>query len=69
MFALEYFPMVAGCRRFINGDLIAAGLSPLAPKPFTGCQPLVLAVVLPRVRILLLKQRLPDEVILSLWNG
>ncbi|MEQ1546208.1 hypothetical protein [Methyloglobulus sp.] len=43
MFALEYFPMVAGCRRFINGDLIAAGLSPLAPRPFTGCQPLVLA--------------------------
>ncbi|MCX7106621.1 MAG: zeta toxin family protein [Methylococcales bacterium] len=31
-FALEYLPMVAGCRRFINADLIAAGLSPLAPE-------------------------------------
>lgn len=30
-FALEYLPAVAGCRRFINADLIAAGLSPLAP--------------------------------------
>jgi predicted ABC-type ATPase len=32
MFALEYLPTVAGCRRFINADLIAAGLSPLAPE-------------------------------------
>ncbi|MEI8574077.1 hypothetical protein U737_13720 [Methylomonas sp. LW13] len=31
-FALEYLPSVAGCRRFINADLIAAGLSPLAPE-------------------------------------
>ena len=31
-FALEYLPTVAGCRRFINADLIAAGLSPLAPE-------------------------------------
>ena len=30
-FALEYLPTVARCRRFINADLIAAGLSPLAP--------------------------------------
>lgn len=30
-FALEYLPRVAGCRNFINADLIAAGLSPLAP--------------------------------------
>ncbi len=30
-FALEYLPSVAHCRRFINADLIAAGLSPLAP--------------------------------------
>ncbi len=30
-FALEYLPTVAKCRRFINADLIAAGLSPLAP--------------------------------------
>lgn len=31
-FALEYLPQVAGCSRFINADLIAAGLSPLAPE-------------------------------------
>jgi predicted ABC-type ATPase len=31
-FALEYLPTVAHCRRFINADLIAAGLSPLAPE-------------------------------------
>jgi len=31
-FALEYLPNVAGCRRFVNADLIAAGLSPLAPE-------------------------------------
>ena len=31
-FALEYLPRVAGRARFINVDLIAAGLSPLAPE-------------------------------------
>lgn len=31
-FALEYLPALAHCRRFINADLIAAGLSPLAPE-------------------------------------
>jgi len=31
-FALEFLPTVANCRRFINADLIAAGLSPLAPE-------------------------------------
>lgn len=31
-FALEYLPVVANCRHFINADLIAAGLSPLAPE-------------------------------------
>jgi predicted ABC-type ATPase len=31
-FALEYLPQVAGCRNFINADLIAAGLSPLDPE-------------------------------------
>lgn len=30
-FALTYLPKVAGCRHFVNADLIAAGLSPLAP--------------------------------------
>lgn len=31
-FALSYLPEVAHCRNFINADLIAAGLSPLAPE-------------------------------------
>lgn len=31
-FAMEYLPSVAGCRRFVNADLIAAGLSPLTPE-------------------------------------
>lgn len=31
-FALEYLPTIANCRRFVNADLIAAGLSPLAPE-------------------------------------
>ncbi len=31
-FALEYLPQMADCTRFINADLIAAGLSPLAPE-------------------------------------
>ena len=31
-FALEYLPQVANCQHFINADLIAAGLAPLAPE-------------------------------------
>ena len=31
-FALEYLPLIADCRNFVNADLIAAGLSPLAPE-------------------------------------
>lgn len=31
-FALEYLPKIADCQQFINADLIAAGLSPLAPE-------------------------------------
>lgn len=31
-FALEYLFTLAGCRNFVNADLIAAGLSPLAPE-------------------------------------
>lgn len=31
-FALEYLPEIANCKTFINADLIAAGLSPLAPE-------------------------------------
>jgi len=31
-FALEYLPQVVHCDYFINADLIAAGLSPLAPE-------------------------------------
>lgn len=30
--AWQYLPQVAHCRHFINADLIAAGLSPLAPE-------------------------------------
>lgn len=31
-FARSFLPREAGCRRFINADLIAAGLSPFAPE-------------------------------------
>ena len=31
-FALEYLPKMTDCTHFINADLIAAGLSPLAPE-------------------------------------
>ena len=31
-FALEYLPAAVGCNRFVNADLIAAGLAPLAPE-------------------------------------
>ena len=31
-FALQYLPRLTNCRHFINADLIAAGLSPLAPE-------------------------------------
>jgi len=31
-FALDYLPLVANCSRFVNADLIAAGLSPLDPE-------------------------------------
>ncbi len=31
-FALEYLPQAVDCTHFINADLIAAGLSPLAPE-------------------------------------
>lgn len=31
-FALKYLPDVAGCKNFVNADLIAAGLSPFAPE-------------------------------------
>lgn len=31
-FALKYLPTATHCRRFINADLIAAGLSPLNPE-------------------------------------
>ncbi len=30
-FAMDFLPNVANCHNFINADLIAAGLSPLAP--------------------------------------
>jgi predicted ABC-type ATPase len=31
-FALEYLPKAVNCSHYINADLIAAGLSPLAPE-------------------------------------
>ena len=31
-FALEYLPNEVGCRQFVNADLIAAGMAPLAPE-------------------------------------
>jgi predicted ABC-type ATPase len=31
-FALDYLPRFTPCRQFINADLIAAGLAPLAPE-------------------------------------
>jgi len=31
-FALDYLPKIVGCTHFVNADLIAAGLSPLAPE-------------------------------------
>ena len=31
-FALNYLPQVAGCNVFVNADLIAAGIAPLAPE-------------------------------------
>ena len=31
-FALDYLPEIAECENFINADLIAAGISPLAPE-------------------------------------
>ena len=32
-FARSFLPQEANCLRFINADLIAAGLSPFAPEP------------------------------------
>lgn len=31
-FALEFLPKVVNCVQFVNADLIAAGLFPLAPE-------------------------------------
>ena len=31
-FSLEFLPRFVDCREFVNADLIAAGLSPLAPE-------------------------------------
>jgi len=31
-FALEYLSNAVGCRQFVNADLIAAGMAPLAPE-------------------------------------
>ena len=52
-FALEYLKQVTTGMRFVNADLIAAGLSPLAPE----------RDALSNVRILLSKRRWPVAVI------
>lgn len=31
-FALKYLPKIVDCKNFVNADLIAAGLSPIAPE-------------------------------------
>lgn len=31
-FAMRYLPEVAGCRNFVNADMIASGLAPLSPQ-------------------------------------
>ena len=31
-FAMEYLPRTVGCKTFVNADLIATGLAPLAPE-------------------------------------
>ena len=63
-FALEYLPTVALCRHFINADLIAAGLSPLAPEQqLLAASRLFLHEIegiLPPDKILPLKPRSPD---------
>lgn len=61
-FALEYLPQVAKCSRFVNADLIAAGLSPLAPeRELLAASRLFLAEieVLNNARILRLRPRWP----------
>ncbi|MFZ1575869.1 MAG: zeta toxin family protein [Chromatiaceae bacterium] len=50
-FALEYLPGVTGCSHFINADLIAAGLSPLAPeRELLAASRIFLQVIEERIR-------------------
>lgn len=50
-FALEFLPEVADCHIFINADLIAAGLSPLAPeKELLNASKLFLAEIQSRIK-------------------
>lgn len=50
-FALEFLPEVAHCHHFINADLIAAGLSPLAPeKELLNASRLFLAEIQNRIK-------------------
>jgi predicted ABC-type ATPase len=66
-FALEYLKQVATGMRFVNADLIAAGLSPLAPeRELMAASRLFLQEIdhaLSNVRILLSKRRWPVAVI------
>jgi len=50
-FAMEFLPEVAKCHSFINADLIAAGLSPLAPeKELLNASRLFLAEIQNRIK-------------------
>ncbi|MEM9153351.1 MAG: zeta toxin family protein [Cyanobacteria bacterium P01_F01_bin.3] len=50
-FALRYLPEIANCQNFINADLIAAGLAPLAPESqLVAASRLFLAEINARVR-------------------
>lgn len=50
-FAMEFLPEVAKCHNFINADLIAAGLSPLAPeKELLNASRLFLAEIQNRIK-------------------
>lgn len=69
-FALRYLPKVAQCRSFINADLIAAGLSPLAPEQQSLAASRIflheIELVSPNGKILLLKPLWQEKLICDL---
>lgn len=68
-FALKYLPKIAGCRNFVNADLIASGISPLDSLAVQfDAGKLFLNEVhknIEKKKILHLKQHLPVEAILA----